>query len=176
MRRITAALLTLFLSGLFSSALFAVDSFDLVIPLPLTGKQAKFGEMMKKSYEMAAEEINAKGGIRKKKLILSFEDSGAKPETARAIVEKLIDTNKQPIIVGEYTSACAKAVAAVAEERKTPYLIVASADDNITQQNYKFVFRQNAVNSHYDDFFVMAFAARREQRQRGQQTVFTPQQ
>ncbi|HEX9137878.1 MAG TPA: ABC transporter substrate-binding protein, partial [Nitrospirota bacterium] len=58
---------------------------------------------------------------------------------------------KQPIIVGEYTSACAKAVAAVAEERKTPYLIVASADDDITRQNYKYVFRQNQVNAHYAD-------------------------
>lgn len=138
-------------AAIVTAKVLAADTFDLVIPLPLTGKQAKFGEMQKRSYEMAAEEINAKGGIKKKKLVLSFEDSGAKPETARAIVEKLIDVKKQPVIVGEYTSACAKAVAAVAEERKTPYLIVASADDNITQQNYKYVFRQNPVNAHYGD-------------------------
>jgi branched-chain amino acid transport system substrate-binding protein len=154
MRRISVVLLTVFAVVMFASTLFAADTFDLTIPLPLTGKQAKFGEIMKKSYEMAAEEINAKGGIKKSKLVLSFEDSGAKPETARAIVEKLIDTKKQPVIVGEYTSACAKAVAAVAEERKTPYLIVASADDAITQQNYKFVFRQNQVNAHYSDSLV----------------------
>jgi branched-chain amino acid transport system substrate-binding protein len=139
-----------FVTGLFVTGVFAED-FTLSIPLPLTGKQAKFGEMMKRSYEMAAEETNAGGGIKKKKLLLSFEDSGAKPETARAIVEKLIDVKKQPVIVGEYTSACAKAVAAVAEERKTPYLVVASADDDITRQNYKYVFRQNAVNAHYSD-------------------------
>lgn len=151
MKRLSLAVALLFVVSLFASTLFAADSFDLVIPLPLTGKQAKFGEMMKRSYEIAAEEINAKGGIRKKMLALSFEDSGAKPETARAIVEKLIDTKKQPVIVGEYTSACAKAVAAVAEERKTPYLIVASADDDITQKNYKYVFRQNPVNAHYSD-------------------------
>jgi branched-chain amino acid transport system substrate-binding protein len=151
MKRFTVAVVLSFVLSIMSSAALAADTFDLVIPLPLTGKQAKFGEMMKRSYEMAAEEINAKGGIKKKKLVLSFEDSGAKPETARAIVEKLIDTKKQPIIVGEYTSACAKAVAAVAEERKTPYLIVASADDDITRQNYKYVFRQNQVNAHYAD-------------------------
>ncbi len=154
MKGLSLGLVLFFLVSLFAVNLFAADTFELVIPLPLTGKQAKFGEMMKRSYEMAAEEINAKGGIKKKKIALSFEDSGGKPETARAIVEKLIDVKKQPIIVGEYTSACAKAVAAVAEERKTPYLIVASADDNITQQNYKFVFRQNDVNSHYADGLV----------------------
>jgi len=151
MKRWSLIVVLSFVLSLYAVVLFAADTFDLVIPLPLTGKQAKFGEMQKRSYEMAADEINAKGGIKKKKLALSFEDSGAKPETARAIVEKLIDVKKQPVIVGEYTSACAKAVAAVAEERKTPYLIVASADDNITQQNYKYVFRQNSVNAHYAD-------------------------
>lgn len=151
MKRFSLDVALLFLFALLPSSLFAANLPEIVIPLPLTGQQAKFGEMMKRSYQMAAEEINAAGGIKKQKLVLSFEDSGAKPETARAIVEKLIDSKKQPIIVGEYTSACAKAVAAVAEERKTPYLVVASADDAITRQNYKYVFRQNAVNAHYGD-------------------------
>lgn len=151
MKKFSLDVASLFLLLLLPSSLLAANLPEIVIPLPLTGQQAKFGEMMKRSYQMAAEEINAKGGIKKQKLVLSFEDSGAKPETARAIVEKLIDSKKQPIIVGEYTSACAKAVAAVAEERKTPYLVVASADDAITRQNYKYVFRQNAVNAHYGD-------------------------
>jgi branched-chain amino acid transport system substrate-binding protein len=144
----------LFALSLIAAPLYAAGSFDLTIPLPLTGKHAKFGEIMKRSYEIAAEEINAGGGIKGKKLVLSFEDSSGKPEVARSIVEKLIDVKKQPLIVGEYTSSCAKAVAAVAEERKTPYLIVASADDAITQQHYKYVFRQNEVNDHYADALV----------------------
>jgi branched-chain amino acid transport system substrate-binding protein len=152
MKRV-AILLVLSLFLVMTASAYAAD-VDLTIPLPLTGKQAKFGEIMKRSYEMAAEEINAKGGIKGKRLVLSFEDSSGKPETARAIVEKLIDVKKQPLIVGEYTSACAKAVAAVAEERKTPYLIVASADDDITRQNYQYVFRQNEVNDHYADALV----------------------
>lgn len=143
------------LSGAVFSA--AADPINLAIPLPLTGGQAKFGEMMKRSYEMAAEEINAKGGIKGRQLALSFEDSQAKADSARAIVEKLIDVKKQPLIVGEYTSACAKAVAAVANERKTPYLIVASADDAITQQNYKYVFRQNVPNAYYAGGLISFF-------------------
>jgi len=154
MKRLLFLLVFVLVGGLLAPAVFAAETFDLTIPLPLTGKQAKFGEIMKRSYELAAEEINAKGGIKGKKLALSFEDSSGKPETARAIVEKLIDVKKQPLIVGEYTSACAKAVAAVAEERKTPYLVVASADDDITMQHYKYVFRQNQVNAHYADALV----------------------
>ena len=136
----------------------AADPLNLAIPLPLTGGQAKFGEMMKRSYEMAADEINAKGGVKGRKIMLSFEDSQAKPDSARAIVEKLIDVKKQPIIIGEYTSACAKAVAAVANERKTPYLIVASADDSITQQQYKYVFRQNVPNAYYAGGLISFFS------------------
>lgn len=154
MKHLSWAVAVLFVFTLLAVPALAADTFDLVIPLPLTGKQAKFGEIMKRSYEIAAEEINAKGDVKGKKIALSFEDSAGKPETARAIVEKLIDVKKQPIIVGEYTSACAKAVAAVAEERKTPYLVVASADDAITRQNYKYVFRQNQVNDHYADAFT----------------------
>jgi branched-chain amino acid transport system substrate-binding protein len=141
-------------ASLFTPLLRAADVLELTIPLPLTGKQANFGEIMKRSFEMAAGEINVNGGVKGKRLALSFEDSSGKPEIARGIVEKLIDVKKQPVIVGEYTSSCAKAVAAVAEERKTPYLVVASADDDITRQGYAYVFRQNQVNQHYADAFV----------------------
>lgn len=157
MKRSVVIVLSLLAFVLVAPLLAAAADFKLVIPLPLTGKTANFGEIMKKSYELAAEEINAAGGIKGSKLALGFEDSTGKPEIARSIVEKLIES-KQPVIVGEYTSACAKAVAAVAEERKTPYLIVASADDAITKQNYQYVFRQNQVNAHYADAFVSFLA------------------
>ena len=128
--------------------LFAQDA-RFSIPLPLTGSNAEFGEIEKNAYEIAMEEINAKGGIRGKKIVLEFEDSQGKPEVSRSIAEKLIDVKKQPVIFGEYSSSCSKAVAAVAEERKTPYLVVTGATDDITQQNYKYVFRLNPTNAYY---------------------------
>ncbi len=100
------------------------------------------------------EEINAKGGIKGKKVVLEFEDSQGKPEISRSIVEKLIDVKKQPVIFGEYSSSVSKAVAAVAEERKVPYLVVTGATDDITQQNYKYVFRMNPTNAYYAAGFI----------------------
>jgi branched-chain amino acid transport system substrate-binding protein len=138
-----------FLAGIFTTPLFAADNFNLSIPLPLTGSQAKFGEMEKRSYEIAAEEINAAGGIKGNKVLLEFEDSQGKPEISRAIAEKLIDVRKQPVIIGDYSSSSSKAIAAVAEERKTPYLVVTGAADDITQQNYKYVFRMNPSTAYY---------------------------
>ena len=136
------------LAGISTGNLFAQDA-RFSIPLPLTGTNAKFGEIEKQSYEIAAEEINAAGGIKGKKVILEFEDSQGKPEVSRSIVEKLVDVKKQPVIFGEYSSACSKAIAAVSEERKVPYLVVTGATDDITQQNYKYVFRMNPTNAYY---------------------------
>jgi branched-chain amino acid transport system substrate-binding protein len=149
MRRFSTAVVLSFVFSLFAATLFAAETMEFSIPLPLTGGQAKFGEMEKKSYEIAVEEINAKGGIKGKKVVLKFEDSQGKPEISRAITEKLIDVKKQPVLFGEYSSSCSKAIAAVANERKVPYMVVTGADDAITQQNYKYVFRMNPANAYY---------------------------
>jgi branched-chain amino acid transport system substrate-binding protein len=149
MKRLSFLFTLTFIVGLFCVNVFAQDVLKLGIPLPLTGTNAKFGEIEKKSYEIAMEEINAKGGIKGKKVVLEFEDSQGKPEVARSIVERLIDVRKQPVVFGEYSSSCSKAIAAVAEERKTPYLVVTGATDDITQQNYKYIFRLNPTNAYY---------------------------
>lgn len=149
MKYLSIVISMFFVLSLVAFQVFAADTIELSIPLPLTGTQAKFGEMEKRSYEIAAEEINAKGGIKGKKVVLTFEDSQGKPEISRAIAEKLIDVKKQPVLFGEYSSSCSKAIAAVANERKTPYLVVTGADDAITQQNYKYVFRMNPPNAYY---------------------------
>jgi branched-chain amino acid transport system substrate-binding protein len=148
MKKMSIIFAVAFLATVFASNLFAQD-VKFSIPLPLTGTNAKFGEIEKRSYEIAMGEINAKGGVKGKKIVLEFEDSQGKPEVARSIAEKLIDVKRQPVIFGEYSSSCSKAVAAVAEERKTPYLVVTGATDDITQQNYKYVFRLNPTNAYY---------------------------
>jgi len=144
---VTWITVTLF-TTLFAGSLFAQNA-RFSIPLPLTGTQAKFGEIEKRSYEIAMGEINAGGGIKGKKISLEFEDSQGKPEVSRAIAEKLIDVKKQPVLFGEYSSSCSKAIAALAEERKIPYLVVTGATDDITRQNYKYVFRMNPTNACY---------------------------
>jgi len=133
----------------FAAPAHAADhTLVLGVPLPLTGAQSKFGEMEMRSYRIAMEEINAKGGIKGMTVSLEFHDGQGKPEISRSIAEKLIDL-KQPVIFGDYSSSCSKAIAAVANERKVPYLVVTGADDAITQQNYEYVFRLNPSNAYY---------------------------
>lgn len=135
------------------------EDFTVGIPLPLTGAEAKFGEIEKQAYEMATEEVNAKGGIKGRKLALDIQDSGGKPETATSIVEKFITVNKYPIVIGEYTSQCSYAVAGIAEKYKTPYLVVTGAADKITQQGWKYVYRLNPPSGLYNAGIFSFFEA-----------------
>jgi branched-chain amino acid transport system substrate-binding protein len=151
--RRTIALLAfaVFLASVNATPVHAqAKTFTVGVPLPLTGAEAKFGEMEKQAYEMAIDEINSKGGMKGTKLALDIQDSGGKPETATAIVEKFITINKYPIVVGEYTSQCSYAVAGVAEKYKVPYLVVTGAADKITQQGWKYVYRMNPPSSLYN--------------------------
>lgn len=156
MKKWSIILTLVFLGTFFSANLFAQD-LKFSIPLPLTGSNAAFGEIEKNSYGIAMEEINATGGVNGKKIVLEFEDSQGKPEISRSIAEKLIDVKKQPVIFGEYSSSCSKAVAALAEERKIPYMVVTGATDDITQQNYKYVFRMNPTNAYYASGMISFF-------------------
>ena len=83
MKRISLFILSVCFISFFTLATFAQNTLKLGIPLPLTGTNAKFGEIEKKSYEIARDEINAKGGIKGMKVVLEFEDSQGKPEISR---------------------------------------------------------------------------------------------
>jgi branched-chain amino acid transport system substrate-binding protein len=65
MRKWSIGFSVIFFAVFFAGSLFAQEP-RFSIPLPLTGTNAKFGEIEKNSYEIAMEEINAAGGIKGK--------------------------------------------------------------------------------------------------------------
>jgi branched-chain amino acid transport system substrate-binding protein len=103
------------------------------IVLPLTGKHARFGEIEKQSFEMAAEEINAAGGINGRKLDLLIEDTQGKPDVGRSAVEKLITQDKVVMIGGGYSSSVTYAAAGVAVNKEFPFLVNTGSADRITE-------------------------------------------
>lgn len=131
----------------------AADAVKVGIVLPLTGAQAKFGEIEKRSFEMAAEEINAAGGVKGAKLELLFEDDTGKPDVGRAAVEKLISRDKVTVLTGGYSSAVTQAATAVAQQFKVPFLVTTGSADEITEKGYEYIFRINPTSSEYFDPF-----------------------
>jgi branched-chain amino acid transport system substrate-binding protein len=127
----------------------AADTIKVGVLLPLTGAQAKFGEIEKRSFEMAAEEINAKGGVNGKKIELLFEDDTGKPDVGRSGVEKLISREKVSVITGGYSSSVTAAAAPVAQQFKVPFVICTGSADDITEKGYDYIFRINPAASEY---------------------------
>jgi branched-chain amino acid transport system substrate-binding protein len=154
--RILRILMVLFLSvtlcftfGLSSS--MAADSVKVGIVLPLTGPQAKFGEVEKLSFDLALEEINAAGGINGKKLELLIEDDTGRPDVGRSVVEKLITKDKVVMIGGGYSSSVTYAVAGVCQQNAMPFLVNTGSADKITTSGWDWIYRLNPPVSHYAD-------------------------
>lgn len=139
-------------AGTSSGANAPGGSVKIGVPLPLTGRHAPFGEIIKNSFVMAAEEINAAGGVRGgSKLELVFEDSASDVETARTVVEKLISKDKVVMLTGQYASAETYPAAQLTEQSKIPFLVSVAAADNITQQGWKYIFRLAQPSKEFDD-------------------------
>lgn len=126
-----------------------VESFKVGIILPLTGEKAKFGEIEKKSFEMALEEIVAAGGINGKKLEFLYEDDTGRPDVARSAAEKLITRDKVLMLGGGYGSSETFAIAGVAQQNRVPFLVNTGSDNKITEQNWNYIFRLNQPVSDY---------------------------
>ncbi|MEN6317368.1 MAG: ABC transporter substrate-binding protein [Syntrophaceae bacterium] len=119
------------------------------IVLPLTGAEAKFGEIEKRSFEMAVDEINKQGGIRGEKIQLIIEDDTGRPEVGRSVAEKLINKDKVVMLGGGYSSSCTYAVAGVAQQNRIPFLVNTGSADKITTSGWEYVFRLNPPVSEY---------------------------
>ena len=101
MKRFMVCLISIFcILGLLEKNVSAEDTVKVGILLPLTGSQAEFGDIEKKSFDLALEEINASGGINGKKLELVIKDDTGRLEVGRFVVEKLITKDKVVMIEG----------------------------------------------------------------------------
>ena len=104
--------------------------------LPRSGFEALIGQGCQRSIEVAKKLLPEMG--------YSFEvidaDTESKPEVARTQAEKLIREGAQ-ILVGAFDSGQTFAIAQVAEQNGVPFVINIGSDPAITEQGYKFVFR-----------------------------------
>ncbi|MDD2388317.1 MAG: ABC transporter substrate-binding protein [Desulfobacterales bacterium] len=127
----------------------AANGVKVGVVLPLTGDQAKFGEVEKLSFEMAVEEINAAGGINGTPLELLIEDDTGRPEVGRSVVEKLISKDKVVMLGGGYSSSVTYAVAGVCQQNRIPFLVNTGSADKITTSGWDYIFRLNPPVSEY---------------------------
>jgi len=107
--------------------------------------QPAFLDPYKKGWEMAVEEINAKGGVNGKKLEVISRDDGANPGEAVRVAEELVTREGVAMIVGTFLSHIGLAVTNFAGQKKVFFLAAEPLTDKITwQDGNKYTFRLRA--------------------------------
>ena len=100
MRKSLIVFMAAFFLVIMSIPSIAQDTLKIGAPQPMTGPDAPFGSKFKKAYDLALEEINAKGGAQGKKMEVIIEDHQAKNPLAATVTEKLITQYKVLALTG----------------------------------------------------------------------------
>ncbi len=105
--------------------------------LPRSGAQAGIGQDCQRGVELAPAIFKQLG---LPELAIVNADTETNVEVARARAEKLINDGAQ-LLVGAFDSGQTSAIAQVAEQKGIPFVINIAAAPPISEQGYKFVFR-----------------------------------
>lgn len=131
----------------FSGAAAAADDIPIGVNMPLTGAFAASGTFVAEGARIAADEINARGGVLGKPLRLVIEDNKSNPTEAAAVAEKLIVRDKVPVMMGAWGSSLTLAVMPKLMQYKVPMIVETSSSSKITLQGNPYVFRISAPSS-----------------------------
>ena len=105
--------------------------------LPRSGVQAGIGQDCQRGVEIAPGLLKDLG---LPSLQIMNGDTESNPQIARAQAEKLIGEGAQ-LLIGAFDSGQTTTIAQVAEQKGIPFVINIAAAPPITEQGYKFVFR-----------------------------------
>lgn len=112
----------------------------------LSGPAGQYGQSIKNGLELAAEEINAAGGVNGNKIALQFEDEAGKKEQAIDVFKKLIFQDKVLMVFGPTLSNSAQAADPIAQAAKTVVFGTSNTADGITSIG-DYVFRNSVTEA-----------------------------
>lgn len=106
----------------------------------LTGNEAAFGSATIQGVRLAADEINAAGGVLGRKIRLVVEDDQGRAEEAASVVTKLITGNGVIAVIGENSSNQSLAAAPICQANQVPMISPSSTNPNVTKKG-DYIFR-----------------------------------
>ncbi|VVD97173.1 ABC transporter substrate-binding protein [Pandoraea iniqua] len=112
----------------------------------LSGGAAQYGAAIKNGFQLAADEINAAGGVNGNKLVLQVEDEQGKKEEAINVFKKLIFQDKVLMVFGPTLSNSAQAADPIAQAGKTVAFGTSNTADGITSIG-DFIFRNSVTEA-----------------------------
>ncbi|HEX8172280.1 MAG TPA: ABC transporter substrate-binding protein [Thermoanaerobaculia bacterium] len=106
----------------------------------LSGDQASFGNATVQGVKLAADEINAAGGVLGRKIRLVIEDDQGRAVEATSAVTKLITSDNVVALIGENSSNQSLAAAPIAQSNKVPMISPSSTNPAVTEKG-DYIFR-----------------------------------
>jgi branched-chain amino acid transport system substrate-binding protein len=121
----------------------AEDPIKIGYPMPLSGPAAVYGVPVTKGAQLAAQDINAKGGILGRKIEIVSRDSKANADEAVRLARELIIKDNVDFLSGTLTSAEAPAVSTIAKENKVVFVAPVAKTVKLTAPEFlhPYVFR-----------------------------------
>jgi branched-chain amino acid transport system substrate-binding protein len=129
------------MAGGVVSGAYAQETIKIGVTQPLTGAFAASGNYVAQGAKIAEDEINKAGGVLGKKIQLIIEDNKSNPTEAVSTVEKLIQKDKVPVLVGAWSSTLTLAVMPKLEEYRVPMVVETSSSGKITTSGNPYIFR-----------------------------------
>jgi len=123
-----------------------------------TGSTANFGISSVNGIKMAADEINAAGGINGKQVELLVQDDRSDASEAATIVTKFVTQDQVHAVIGEVASSRSIAAAPIAQNAKIPMLTPSSTNPEVTKKG-NFIFRSCFIDP-YQGAAIAQFAAK----------------
>lgn len=114
---------------------------------PLTGFLGPLGEYAQMGVQLAADQINAEGGVMGRQIELVLEDS-VNPQTASAKAERLITRDGVELLIGEISSASGLAIGQVADREQRIFVNTGCNSDQLRGASCNpYMFHVEAANS-----------------------------
>ena len=125
-------------SGSLMRPALAQATLNVGVLLPISGTQAFIGQSCKLGADIAPAVLPGLGyGL---PIRLMHADTETNVDVARARAERLINDGAH-VLVGAFDSGASAAIAQVCEQKGVPFIINIAAAPQLTEQGYKFTFR-----------------------------------
>ena len=108
--------------------------------LPLTGPYAVYGKSLERGAFLAAERVNASGGIEGRRIEILVRDSGSDDKAAAEAFQALVEKDQVSVVLGGCTTGETLAMAPLAERYRRVLLSPSASGPQITTAG-DFVFR-----------------------------------
>ncbi|MGE3267213.1 MAG: ABC transporter substrate-binding protein [Chloroflexota bacterium] len=125
---------------------------------PLTGPNAEYGQIWKKAFDIATDEINGKGGIKGRKVKIQFEDTQSDPKQSVVVAEKFVNDKNIVAEIGDFASPASMAASPIYERAGlVQYGFTNSHPDFTKGGNFMF---STAPNQADDAPFLASYAVK----------------